>query len=129
MRILDSFFLAIWYVHFKNLYDGFKNIWWRFLVLICLNRDCIVRSSQAKTNNSYFYDGRTQMASDKVSYNNGKDWRYIIDYDVDMETVIPLFIKTPKTTFDYRISRGKNALGRTFMVKIFYATCIAMQQL
>ena len=43
------------------------------------------------------------VASDKVSYNNGKDWRYIIGYDIDMETVIPLFIKTPKGTFDYCI--------------------------
>ena len=43
------------------------------------------------------------VASDKVSYNNGKDWRYIIGYDIGMETVIPLFIKTPKGTFDYCI--------------------------
>ena len=34
--------------------------------------------------------------SDKVPCNNGKDWRYIIGYQVDGETVVPLFIKMQK---------------------------------
>ena len=48
------------------------------------------------------------VVSDKVSYDNGKDWRYIIGYDVDMETIIPLFIKTSKNTFNYGLSRYDN---------------------
>ena len=33
---------------------------------------------------------------DKISRNNGKGWRYIVGYQVDGETIIPLFIKTQK---------------------------------
>ena len=35
------------------------------------------------------------VLSDKVSCNNGKDWWYIVDYQVDGKTIISLFIKTP----------------------------------
>ena len=35
------------------------------------------------------------VLSDKVSCNNGKDWWYIVDYEVDGKTIISLFIKTP----------------------------------
>ena len=43
------------------------------------------------------------MLSDKVPCNNGKDWHYIVDYEVDGETIIPLFIKTPKSIFSYSV--------------------------
>ena len=43
--------------------------------------------------------------SDKVPCNNGKDWRYIVGYQVDVETIIPLFIKTPKNIFSYDVSQ------------------------
>ena len=43
--------------------------------------------------------------SDKVSCNNRKDWWYIVGYQVDGETVIPMFIKTPKNTFSYGVSQ------------------------
>ena len=35
------------------------------------------------------------VVSDKVPCNNGKDCRYIVDYQHD-ESLIPLFVKTPK---------------------------------
>ena len=35
--------------------------------------------------------------SDEITYNNGRDWRYIIGYQVDEVTIILLFIKAPKT--------------------------------
>ena len=41
------------------------------------------------------------MFFDSVQCNNGKDWGYIIDYKVVGETIIPLFIKTPKNIFSY----------------------------
>ena len=41
----------------------------------------------------------------KVPCNNGKDWRYIVGYQVDRETIIPLFIKTPKNIFSYGASQ------------------------
>ena len=46
--------------------------------------------------------------SDKVPCNNGKDWRYIVGYQVDVETIIPLFIKTPKNIFSYDVSQYDN---------------------
>ena len=42
---------------------------------------------------------------DKVPRNNGKDWRNIVGYQVDGETIIPLFIKTPKNIFNYGVSQ------------------------
>ena len=41
---------------------------------------------------------------DKVSCNNGKDYRHIVGYQVD-EALIPLFIKTPKNIFSYGVSQ------------------------
>ena len=36
--------------------------------------------------------------------NNGKDCRYIVGYQVD-DTLIPLFIKTPRDIFSYGVSQ------------------------
>ena len=44
------------------------------------------------------------VVSDKESYNNGKDQRYIVGYQVD-EAPMPLFIKTPKNIFSYGVSQ------------------------
>ena len=45
------------------------------------------------------------VLSEKVPCNNGKDWRYIAAYHVDGETIIALFIKTPKNIFSYDVSQ------------------------
>ena len=45
------------------------------------------------------------VLSDKVPCNNGKDWRYIVGYQIDGETIIPLFIKTPQNIFSYGVSQ------------------------
>ena len=50
-------------------------------------------------------DVKKVVLSDKVSCNNGKDWHYIAGYQADGETIIPLFIKTPKNIFSYGVSR------------------------
>ena len=42
--------------------------------------------------------------SDKVSCNNGKDYHYIVGYQVD-EVLVPLFIKTLKNVFSYDVSQ------------------------
>ena len=48
-------------------------------------------------------------ASDKVSCNNGKDWKYVIGYQHE-NTIIPLLVKTPKNVFNYGVSQyDKNA--------------------
>ena len=44
------------------------------------------------------------VVSDKVPANNGKDYCYIVCYQVD-EVLIPLFIKTPKNCFSYGVSQ------------------------
>ena len=43
--------------------------------------------------------------SHKVSCNNGKEWRYIVGYQVDGKAVIPMFIKTSKNIFSYGVSQ------------------------
>ena len=43
------------------------------------------------------------VLSGKLSCNNGKDWRYIVGYQVD--GIISLFIKTPKNIFSYGVSQ------------------------
>ena len=49
------------------------------------------------------------MVSDKVSCNNGKDWWYIVGYLVVEESIIPLFIKTPKNIFNHGVSQYDNS--------------------
>ena len=44
------------------------------------------------------------MISDKIPCNNGKDCRYTVGYQHD-ESLIPLFIKTPKNIFSYDVSQ------------------------
>ena len=36
---------------------------------------------------------------------NGKDWRYIVSFQVAEEPVVPLFIKTPENIFNYGVSQ------------------------
>ena len=45
------------------------------------------------------------VVSDRVQCNNEEDWWYIVGYQVDGETIIPLFIKTPKNIFSYVVSQ------------------------
>ena len=50
------------------------------------------------------------VLSDKVPSNNGKDWRYVVGYQVDGETIILLFIKMSKDIFSYGVSQyNKNS--------------------
>lgn len=44
------------------------------------------------------------VLSDKVPNKNDENQRYILGYEVDGETIIPLFIKTPKNIFSYSLS-------------------------
>ena len=49
------------------------------------------------------------VVSDKVPCNNGKDDRYIVNYQIE-EALIPLLIKTPKNIFSHGVSQyGKNS--------------------
>ena len=49
------------------------------------------------------------VVSDKVSCNNGKDYRYIVGYQVD-GALTQLFIKTPRNIFSYCVSQyNKNS--------------------
>ena len=51
------------------------------------------------------------VLSDKVRCNNGKNLRTIEGYQVDGETVMPRFIKTPKNIFSYGVSQyDKNSV-------------------
>ena len=60
---------------------------------------------QRQITDIFTIDVNKVVLSDKVACNNGKDWRYIVGYQVDGETIIPLFIKTPKNIFSYGVSQ------------------------
>ena len=75
----------------------------------------MLKFGQKEVTTKYFYgqrqitdiftmDVNKLVISDKVSANNGKGCRYIVGYQVD-ETLIPLFIKTPKNCFSYGVSQ------------------------
>ena len=51
------------------------------------------------------YVNKVVINADKVSRNNGKNWLSIVSNQVDGETIIPLFIKTPKNIFSYFVSQ------------------------
>ena len=61
------------------------------------------------------------VLSEKVPCNNGKDWRYIVGYQVDGETIIPLFIKTPKNIFSYGVSQYDKNSAYTMSFNVFEA--------
>ena len=44
------------------------------------------------------------VISEKVPCSNGKDCRYIVGYQAN-EALMPLFIKTPKNIFSYRVTQ------------------------
>ena len=50
---------------------------------------------QRQITDIFTIDVNKVVISDKVLCNNGKDFRYIVGYQVD-EALIPLFIKAPK---------------------------------
>ena len=58
------------------------------------------------------------MVSDKVSCNNGKDWWYIAVYQVDGETIMLLFIETPKNLFSYETSQYDKSSAYTISFNV-----------
>ena len=60
---------------------------------------------QRRITDIFTIDVNKVVLSDKVLCNNGKDWRHIAGDEVDGETIIPLFIKTPKNVFSFRVSQ------------------------
>ena len=62
------------------------------------------------------------VLSDKVPYNNGKDWWHIVGYQVDGEAIIPLLIKTPKNIFSYGVSQYDKNSAYTMSFNVSEAT-------
>ena len=59
------------------------------------------------------------MLSDSVSCSNRKDWWYIVGYQVNKETNIPLFIKTSENILRYGVTQyDKNAAYRMILFNI-----------
>ena len=60
---------------------------------------------QRQISDIFTIDVNKVVLSEKVPCNNRKDHRYIIGYKDHEETIIPLFIKTPKILFRYGVSQ------------------------
>ena len=58
------------------------------------------------------------VVSDRVQCNNREDWQYTVGYQVDGETIIPLFIKTPKNIFSYVVSQYKKSWACTVLFDV-----------
>ena len=59
---------------------------------------------QRQITNTFKIDVNKVALSDKVSCNNGKDYRYIVDYQVD-GALIPLSFKMPKNILSHVVSQ------------------------
>ena len=59
---------------------------------------------QRQITDIFTMDVNKLVISDKVPCNNGKDFRYIVGFQVDGAPA-PLFIKTPKNIFSYGVSQ------------------------
>ena len=62
--------------------------------------------AQRQITDIFMIDVNRVVIPDKVSCNNGNDCRYIVGYQVDRETIIPLLIKTSKNIFSYDVSQN-----------------------
>ena len=62
---------------------------------------------QRQITDTFTIDVNKMVVSDKVSFNNGRDCRYIVGYQVD-GALMPLFIKTPKNIFSYGVLQYDN---------------------
>ena len=62
--------------------------------------------AQRQITDIFMIDVNRVVIPDKVSCNNGKDCHYIVGYQVDRETIIPLLIKTSKNIFSYDVSQN-----------------------
>ena len=51
---------------------------------------------QRQITDIFTIDLKKVVLSNKVPCNNRKGWKYIAGYQVDGETIVPLFIKSPK---------------------------------
>ena len=60
---------------------------------------------QRQITNIFMIVANKVVGSDKVSCNNGRDSRYIADYQVD-GALVPLLIETPKNIFSYGVSQN-----------------------
>ena len=68
---------------------------------------------QRQVTDIFSIDVNKVVLSDVVSCNNGKERPYIVDYQVERRTMIPLFIKTPKNILSYGVSQYDRNLAHT----------------
>ena len=64
----------------------------------------------------------TVVVLDRVSTNNGNNWQYIANYQVDRKTIIPLFIKTPKNINSYGVSQNDSKSNYIMLFRVFEVT-------
>ena len=72
---------------------------------------------QRQITDTFTIDVNKMVVSDKVSFNNGRDCRYIVGYQVD-GALMPLFIKTPKNIFSYDVLQYDNNSAYTMSFNV-----------
>ena len=81
----------------KKLYHEFKKSIIKMLKFGQIEAASKELYKQRPITDIFTVDVNKIVLSDKMSCNNGKDWQYIVGYQVD--GIIPLFINTPKIIF------------------------------
>ena len=72
---------------------------------------------QRQITDTFTIDVNKMVVSEKVSFNNGRDCRYIVGYQVD-GALMPLFIKTPKNIFSYGVLQYDNNSAYTMSFNV-----------
>ena len=75
-------------------------------------------SKQKQVTNIFMIDVNKVVLTDRASCNNGRDWRHIVGYQMDGETIIPLYIKIPKTIFSYGASQNEKSSAYTMQFSV-----------
>ena len=73
---------------------------------------------QRQITNIFTIDVNKVVVPDKLLCNNGKDCHCIVGYQVDGETIIPWFIKTPKNIFSYGVSQYNKNSAYTMLFNV-----------
>ena len=94
--------LTTLYAEHKNVYNKRRSVMFK-----CSQTEVASKDFHKKTQitDIFMIDVNKVLLSDKMPCNNGRDWRYILGYEVDGERIMPLSIKTPKNIFNYGVSQ------------------------
>ena len=104
-----------------------RELYWGLLANRCLRKTLPGDLTQSLTS----FVATLSTCGDKqcIKYTGTlKDWGYIVGYQIDKETIILLFIKTPKNIFSYSVSQCDNNSTYTMSFNISGGGCFTIRK-